>query len=373
MKEKVEKIGKKNIIIAVVFFVSIIIILFGGALIYNKYFYKKSYAEVEEIMLKASREYLASNTSMLPTTANGIVTITDSMLVEAELMKDIDSYIKNEQTSCSGSVVVTNINDGSYRYVPNLDCGEKYYKTTTFMDYINKNVGMVESGNGLYEMNGELVYRGDNVNNYIKLSNKTYRIVKFVDNHPVLIYTEKSEPISWDDRYNVQRDDISGINEYDVSRIREYLNDLYNSTGKEAFFTDNDKLMIVQYDLAIGKRSASDVDNSGALEKSKILTNQYIGLLPISDFINASTDINCVSVESKACANYNYLSKFIYNWWTVTASTENTYKVFRVANKSVPRAETASTMGYARPVIYLANDIRYVSGDGSLDNPYVIK
>lgn len=373
MKEKVEKIGKKNIIIAVVFFISIIIILFGGALIYNKYFYKKTYSEVESMMVTASQKYLANNSSMLPKVANESIVITDNMLIEAELMKDIDSYIKNSKTSCTGSVNVTNIKKDSYRYVPNLDCGEDFYVTTTFMDYINKNVSIVESGNGLYELNGELVYRGDNVNNYISLSGKNYRIVKFVDNHPVIIYTEKSEPAIWDDRYNMQKDGNFGINDYEISRIRDTLNKLYNSTGKDAFLTETDKTLIIQHDLAIGKRNSKDVDNTGILEKGKILTEQYIGLLPANDFVNASLDVNCVSLNSKACSNYNYLSKFKLNWWLLTANSGNTYSAFKVGARNIPSSENASSSGYLRPVLHLASDIRYVSGDGSSSNPYIVK
>ena len=55
MKDKInEKMDKKSLIIAGVFLVSIVIILFGGALIYNKFFYKKTYSEVETIMLEAA-------------------------------------------------------------------------------------------------------------------------------------------------------------------------------------------------------------------------------------------------------------------------------------------------------------------------------
>lgn len=372
MKEKIEKIGKKNIIIAGVFFISVIIILFGGALIYNKYFYKKTYNQMEEMLVKAAQEYLNEFKEELPSKPNDYVEITENMLVNTNKIKNIDNYIKNANTTCSGSVFVTNIN-GNYRYVPKLDCGQNYYKTTTFIDYIKKNINIVESGNGLYNLNDELVYRGDNVNNYIKINNKNYRIVKFSDDYPVIIYTEKADTISFDDRYNIEKDDTAGVNDYEVSRMRDYLNNLYNATGKDALLTDANKLMIVQHDLPIGKRSVEDTDNSGTIEKSKILTEQYIGLLPVYDFLNASTDTNCVNINSKACSNYNYLSKYRFNWWTMTANNKNTYEVYRVAGKGIARSNNASTMGYVRPVLYLAKDVIYVSGNGSSENPFIVK
>lgn len=369
MKEKMENIEKKNLIIAGVFIVSIIIILFGGALIYNKFFYKKSYSEVETIMLNATKSHFKKHEDKLPQNINDTITLTDDTLVKNEEMNSIASYLKDDDNSCTGEVTVTNIN-GDYRYTAMLDCGE-VYKSENFMDYVKENVSVVTSGDGLYELNDELVYRGENVNNYIKLGGKTYRIVKFTDGRPVIIYTDKSSSTEWDDRYNTEKEENTGINNYEVSRMRDYLNSLYENNGEDAILTKSARLLVTQYDLAIGKRNDSDTDKTGATEKAKVLTEQYIGLLPISDFLNASLDANCTNTVSKSCSNYNYLSKYKYTWWTITASSENTYRVYRI-NDEASDANASST-AYVRPVFYLAKDAIYVSGDGSKANPFIIK
>ena len=295
--------------------------------------------------------------------------MTDSDLVKAEDMNSIASYLKDENTSCEGEVTVTNIN-GNYRYTSILDCGENSYQTKKLLDYINDYVTPVTSGNGLYELNNELVYRGDDVDNYIKLGDITYRIVKYTDGKPVIIYTGKEYSSVWDDRYNIEREDTSGINDYKVSRIKEYLNNLYDGS---TFLSKENKLLVTQHDLAIGKRSNADNDKTGSLEKSEIIEGEYVGLLPLNDYLNASLDANCTQTDSRSCFNYNYLSKYKYNWWTMTANSKSTYKTYRINGSGSANATMTNGNGYVRPVLYLASDTIYVLGNGSKNNPFIVR
>ena len=369
MKEKSKRLEKKNLIIIGIFLVSIMIILLGGALIYNKFFFKKSYSEVEVIMLEAASEYFYKYEEKLPKIIGNSVTVTEDALVKSNVMNTIDSYTKKKNVTCDGEVTVTNVN-GSYRYAATLDCGDDY-QTKTLMDYIDENVDVVTDGNGLYKLDGNLVYRGDVVDNYLELGNNTYRIVKFVDDHAVIILTEASESVLWDDRYNIENDSDSGINDYEKSRMRTYLDKLYNDDSDNSLLSKTTRLLVTSYDLPIGRRCNDDTDKTGKLEGAKILTNQYIGLLPVSDFLNASLDENCVSTTSPSCKNYNYLNKYKYTWWTITANSKNTFKVYTI--NEIPKTNQTSNYAYVRPVFYLAKDAIYVSGDGSKANPFIIK
>lgn len=368
MKDKLKNMDKKKLYLVIGFFVAIIIILFGGAFVYNKFFYKRSYTEIENIMVNASKNYLAKNKNRFPKNYNDVVTLSDSDLVGAEEMDAISEYLKDETSTCSGNVTVTNIN-GQYRYVPTLDCGNKY-KTVTFIDYIKKMVPIKESGTGLYQLNDELVYRGDSPNNYIKFSGKTYRIVKFSGDSAVIIYTEKGSNIAWDDRYNTEKKMQMGINDYSVSRIKDTVDAFYKDDKK---ITPDNKLLVIAHNLEIGKRASKDTDKTGGLEKSAVIENQFAGLLPLYDYMNASLDSNCTTSVSASCMNYNYLSKFMYSWWTMTGNNQNTYSVYEIAGSGSSLLMNAGTNGYCRPVLYLSKDALYVSGDGSSENPYIVK
>lgn len=370
MKEKLEKIDKKILIMGGTFLIVIIVLIFGGALLYNKLFFKSSYEDVENIMLEAAKSYLNDNSEKLPLNVNDNISIPVDTLVDAEEMNTLESYLREDENTCSGEVTVTNVNGEDYRYAVFLDCGEDKHQTIKFVDYINENVEIVNDGNGLYDLNGELVYRGDNVDNYITFSGKTYRIVKFAQEHPVIIYTEKMDSVVWDDRYNVDKEDNSGINDYEISRIKDSLNELYKGTTLVA---EADKLLVSAHDIGIGRRNSKDTDKSGSLENAELLKNQYIGLLQVNDYLNASTDRNCIETTSPSCVNYNYLSKYTYNWWTVTASSLNSYKVFRIGGSSEAKIASTNSNGYLRPVFYLVKDAIYVSGNGTKESPYVIK
>ena len=369
MKEMLTKIDKKTKIMVIGFLILIVVILLGGAFVYNKFFYKRSYEEIEQIMLNSAKSHFEKNPNTLPQNINDSITISDSDLVATGEMDTIAEYLKDETTTCQGKVTVTNIN-GKYRYVTYLDCGESKKRTIKFSDYIKEHVPTVESGNGLYSLYNELVYRGDNVNNYIKFSGNTYRIVKFSEDRAVIIYTDKLESRNWDDRYNTSRKDNSGINDYSVSRIRDYLTTLYEGT---TLISDTNKLLVVAHNIGIGRRNNNDTDNSGNLENSAVMENQYIGLLQMNDYLNASLDVNCTNSNNPSCANYNYLSRYKYSWWTTTASSANSYRVFRIKSSSTAEVALASSNAYIRPVLYLVSDAIYVSGDGTKDNPYIVK
>ena len=366
MKDLLEKVSKKTLILVGGFFILIFIVIFGGALLYNKLFYKFSYSEVENIMKEAAISYLDDNSEKLPLNINDSITIPEDSLVNANKMKSIKDLLKNGNDSCNGEVIVTNINN-TYRYNPILSC-ENEYESIKFIDYIKDNISIVESGNGLHKINEELVYRGDNVDNYLTLSGKNYRIVKFRDDYTVLILTEKLENTTWDDRYNIEKDGNLGINNYNVSRIKDYLTSLYEGNS---LINDNDKLLLASHNIEIGKRATSDTDKSGNLEKASLVERQFISLLPAYDFLNASLDSNCTTTTAVSCTNYNYLAKYKLSWWLATANAKNTHHIYKIDN-SIGLAN-ASSNAYVRPVIYLTKDAIYVSGDGSNENPYVVR
>ena len=169
-------IGKKKLIIiaacAIGFIVLLIIILL---LIHALNGNKKSYSGIENKLLTAAKEYYAENEKLLPQTVTEELSIDDVSLTAAGYLKDMNDLTPSGVT-CTGKVVIT-YNGSTYRYTPLLDCGDNY-KTKTLSSYIEENEPRVFSGVGLYDLNGEYVYRGETPNNYITFAGKSYRIVK---------------------------------------------------------------------------------------------------------------------------------------------------------------------------------------------------
>lgn len=362
-------LGKKKLLMIACGIIGLVVAIVAILLIYNAIFAKTTYSGIENKVLNAAKKYYSKNEAMLPKNESEQVTITDTALTAAGYLDSMSKLTKDMKgVTCTATVMVSYA-DGQYRYTPLLDCGSSY-ATKTLASYIEETESRVYTGQGLYDLNGELVYRGEDPNNYVKFSGKVWRIVKIENGQTVLILNEKNERSVWDDRFNTDRNRTDGINNYSVSRIYEKLQEMYQG---DTLLNNSSKQLLTVHSLYVGKRYETDIYNDGSIEKSTFIDGQYIGLLPLYDYINASLDMNCNSSLTASCANYNYLNHFEYTWWTLTADHSNSYKVFRISNDGNIETMKASTNGYIRPVIYLAKDVLYAGGTGTESDPYIVK
>lgn len=338
---------------------------------------KKSYttAEFSEYLLERTKEYYKTNKNALPQVDGGKTSLSITSIVEKQ-----ENYLKD--TTCSGSIDVLN-NNGNYMYIPNINCSDGY-SSQKLADYIiNKDV--VTTGNGLYQMNDYYIYRGDNVNNYVIFNDQVFRIVRVNNDGSVRIiesdYKVKEKngvfdfktnirtSARWDDRFNSEKNYAYGFNDYVHeninSRIKDSLEDIYNNE-----YSDETKAYIIPQNLCIGKRSIIDTTNDGSIECSAIMENQYIGLLPLYEYINASLDPQCITSESITCANYNYLATMKSTYWSMTAVSDNSYQIFKIGKKITDAS--ANSTATPKVVLNLSSEIRFAKGDGSQQNPYII-
>ena len=338
----------------------------------------KSYADLEKIMVNAAQNYYKDNKNLLPKKNKGINEVSLQKLINLEYMRELEKYGSNK-LKCSGKVVVEN-NDDDYVYVPYLDCSSDY-KTTELFRKVSNSSNVVTSGNGLYHINGEFVFRGDNVNNYVKLDDKLWRIVKIDNNDEVVLILNDTYDMSmaWDDRYNSIQKFKVGFNDYKISRIYDTLNNIYSAskTGDDSKFTNllvSKKTLkyLTSYNLCYGKRGTEQAVNNNSLECSQVLTAK-IGLLTLSDYINASLDGVCSKVTDKSCQNYNYLTSINNDWWLLTGNSANDYEVYYVAASGVIKKQMASSYFGIRPVIHLNSKTMFKSGNGTESKPYKIK
>ena len=370
-KRRVKEKMMKSLYKIAIFTVILVVVLFVLSLFTPK---KKNHIQVEDIMKSAATKYYNQNSSELPKVNGGTVEISVKKLSNLKYMKDISKYLKDD--SCTGKVVVEN-NDDSYVYIPYLDCGSKY-KTTELFREITKNDNIVTTGNGLYRSGHEYIYKGDAETNYVSINNNLWRIVKVTyDNEVMLIKQDKltTSLFQWDNRYNSEKKSNLGINEFKLSRMKDILDELYDKEYKQngKLFTNSDKQHIVSHNYCIGKREveASSMDNS--IECSEQTEKIKMGLLTVSDFINASLDSNCNNTISRSCQNYNYLVLKRTAWWLITAPSNASYKVFVVNSTGFIEAVNASNIKAVRPVIYLNSKTMYKSGSGTQEDPYILK
>lgn len=323
-----------------------------------------SYTEIENSMTKAAKEYYSVNKNLLPTQNDGTVKVTISTLVESELLDDFNDP-KDSSKKCSGYVEVTKIEE-EYFYIPFLTCEGNYEP-----EYLYEKVkasGQDELGNGIYDVNGEFIYRGDDVDNYVQFENLLWRIIKVDSSNDVkmVLITKLEGLYVWDDAYNPSKGTTSGdTSNYLITDIRKSLNDIYNS-----IIVSDKKSLVVSKNLCIGKYGRNDYF-SKEKECSIIHENEKIGLLNLTDYQNASLDTRCVKLDSGECINRNYMVGGSIKTWSLNSVNENSYKVFSIS--SGIGLSFANVTKRINPVIYISSKAITNSGDGTINNPYIIK
>lgn len=347
------------IIIAIVVIIIVFKIIKGN---------RTSYSAIEDKMIVAAKKYYSEDEKGIEefkSISNNELSVSVETLVEKKHLKDLTKLTPNKEAVCKGKVVAKT-NNNYILYTAFLDCGEDY-KTKYLNDVIKQNI--VESGDGLYAYNDSYIFRGEKVNNYVKFADKEWRIIRINNDGTIrMMETTIREEIVWDNRYNVDVKSKEGINDFSVSRIKDSLEELYNDANE---FDDNAKSHIISQNLCIGKRAESDNSKDGSTECSNTYDNFMIGLLQVNEYALASLDNNCISALDRACQNYNYLSNFRTSYWSITTSADKSNKAYKFVN--TPMVTTANNTSRIRAVIHIDSNTTYVSGDGTQENPYILK
>ncbi len=329
---------------------------------------RTSYSSIEDKMITAAKKYYSEDEQGIEefkNISNKEISVNVDTLIEKKYLKDLTKLTPNKEAVCKGKVNAKT-NNNYILYTAFLDCGEDY-KTKYLSDVIKKNV--VESGDGLYAYNDSYIFRGEKVNNYVKFADKEWRIIRINNDNSIrMMETTIRDEIVWDNRYNIDVKSSEGINDFAVSRIKDSLEELYND-NKE--FDDNAKSHIISQNLCIGKRKETDTSKDGSIECSSTYDNFMIGLLQVNEYGLASLDNNCISPLNRACQNYNYLSNFRTSYWSITTSADKTNKVYKFID--TPMITTANNTSRIRAVIHIDANTTYVSGDGTIENPYILK
>lgn len=334
------------------------------------------YKEIEAILEKAAVSYFKDHPESLPQNDGGIIEIDSSNLVADGRMKELSEYTK-EGVTCSGSVQVE-LAGSDYLYTPYLNCGDNYATTELYKKLIDGS-NIVTAGYGLYASNGSYVYKGEEVNNYVQLENNLWRIVKITPTNNIVLISNELVGFGnvWDDRYNEKKAYEAGINQYSVSRVYDYLKQVYDKPSKkkeekENILSNKDKAKLVNFDLCVGKRSQNSEGKDNSIECAQKVQSQRLGLLTVAEYMNASLDPNCKTTLSKTCKNYNYLSK-VHGWWLVTADKDDNSQVYQINHSGKIVVSAASNYTGVRPIIYLNSRVLYGGGKGTLEKPYKVR
>ena len=330
----------------------------------------EKYEVMEQQLKDKAISFTSNNKRFLPKEINESSKLNMRTLVNNEMIKQ---YYANEDKNiaCSGYVLITKKGENSYKYIPFLKCG-KYYETKTLTDYIKENDEVVAANDGLYQYGDEYVYRGENPKNFLQIGDKVFRIISInADGQLRVISSKKYDSTIWDDRYNSTIGKSYGITNYEKSRIKDYLNKVYETDIE--YFTSDLKSVIVPHDICVSPISSNNTDFSGVAECALVSENQNLGLLQANEYFRASVDSGCRTMNSPECENYNYMSSVnAYSMVTQTPAAENSYQVIGISS-GVSRYINASSRFNIYLTFYIDANTLYQSGEGTSISPYLIR
>lgn len=200
---------------------------------------------------------------------------------------------------------------------------------------IMKKASIVYEGAGIYKEAGNYLYKGEEVDNYLRFSNMTWRIVKIANDNTVELVL--------DDPINVMAFD-SKSSSFTKSDVSNYLNKefvKYLDTSKL------DKAIVCEdeiSDLTKLSCNASNIDN-------------YVKLPDISDFLNSIVEDTYMMSESDAMWLYNKKS-----------DTE----VWFASGYNISSSKT-NAFNSVKPIVMLKNTNVLLGGKGTKEDPFTIE
>ena len=284
------------------------------------------------------------------------------------------------------------------------------YKIIKTINDIKSNV--VTEGDGLYADSTELgryIFRGANPNNYITFNNEDWRIISLEKDGTMKIVKANSiGQIAWDsvgarssstntyctDAANYgcnawaatsnligqpstfNTGPYSGTVTKDASLNIHLNGTYYNSLG-------TNKNYIVKHDFYVGTPGDwGDKDSiSINMEQEKqYIWKGYIGLIQATDFLKASTDNACTTLNSaftstKAanCGTTNWLKPTKQFMWTISPYLFNKRDAVWIVNADgyFKASDHVGLGHYAYPSLFLSSKIQ-LKGNGTLTNKYEI-
>lgn len=218
------------------------------------------------------------------------------------------------------------------KYNPKTETGERVALLSTS---IAQDTPIVSEGEGLYRENGLYVFKGSEVNNYVRYSNMLWRIVR--------TNGDGSLEIILDDYINILAWDFKG-KDYINSDIHKYLN--------EVFVKQINTELLVKTNICTDKMPSLDKYSCNSID-----SNYYVKLLAANEFLNTVVDGKTFVAGSEDLV-----------WLGTTANEE---KAWHTNGSSISTSEDNNTY-FIKPVVTLANATALMGGTGTKEDPFVV-
>ena len=230
---------------------------------------------------------------------------------------------------------------------------------------------------------GNVRYRGsnDDVKNYVTFNNETWRIIGVLNGKVKLIREDFIENTDDTNHIDTFLWDGTNTNDWNIASLQIYLNENYYNR-----LTDESKNMITEEKYSLGGITTTEIDKKTAyqLERGKKVYGERpiewtgkIGLMYVSDYgyaASATCNQNLFYYSDDTCKTDDWLYKSTYSQWTITPWSSSSSLVSPVSNDGyVGGASVGVSWLAVRPTVYLNVNVQISVGDGTRNNPYILK
>ena len=291
------------------------------------------------------------------------------------------------------------------------NCTLNYTDSTSKVNLANYIISLAGTTQGTGKVVNEKGYRyeGKNPNNYIWFNNEYWRIIGVFDSASHGVSGKKLVKIIRADTLGGLSWNRSETNNWVTSNLKSILNGAYynaedgtnsgfcySSFSRIAFNCDYTKKgiqsgyrgMISNVTWYLGGYSSTSATAEAfyGYERGTTVysgrptsTTGYIGLMYTSDYGYSVLSSSCArtanlgSYHSAKCAGQSWLSGK-GEVWTLSTWTSSYYRVWYLdAMYSLSNLENNALISKGiLPVLYLDSSVYVISGDGSLENPYIV-
>lgn len=212
----------------------------------------------------------------------------------------------------------------------------------TLVEKVLENNDVTSETNGFHQVEDGYLFVGAIENNYVKYAGRMFRILKVNENHTMKLVTEDNQTIL----------PFGNEEQYEGSNLQLWLTKKENIENSGIFYTSlSDAYQnLVETSYCEGNLTKEKVNCQGKKKKD------YVTALSIEDYLNAG------SKES-------FLNNGQYTW---LLGKEEDALVYLDEKGRINQASMEEGYG-VRAVITLEKRIKYVSGDGTKENPYQIE
>ena len=240
-------------------------------------------------------------------------------------------------------------------------------------------VGYLAGESGLRKVNNDYYYYGDNPNNFIY-----YNCANELDANSCELW--RIMGFYYDSESNKYLTKIIS-NDYQDKHIFDNNSNIWNQSSIDAYLRDYDfKNNNLASEITFKEENVLSLDTSiSEIELLPQTNKAKVTIMQLSDYLYASScSKNTINEYDETCLKNNWLNKFNTELTMTTKYEEikideetneeiisDNNMIYTVGNEIL--TSNISESHNVRPVVYLKSRALLISGDGTIDNPYIIR